>query len=90
MTETEILNLRPKFKLGNITVIDWFVISKGASFYCIRSGLRHADGITKSPFYYENCIGGKNAKKRAIESFNTFWTNLTKQNNEQNKKDSNT
>jgi hypothetical protein len=57
-------------------MIDWFVISEGASFLCIRSGLRHADGETKSPYYYEDCIGGKNAKKIALEKFNMWWKSL--------------
>lgn len=76
MTKKQILKLRPKFIIGNMTMIEWFEISEGASFFCIRSGLRHADSETKSPYYYEDCVGGKNAEKIAIEKFNKWWISL--------------
>ena len=78
-TLTQITKLRPEFKFGGMTMIDWFEVSVGQGFCCIRSGLRHADGETKSPYYYENCIGGKNAKKEALTKFNQWYESLNKQ-----------
>lgn len=80
MTKKQILKLRPEFKIGQSTMTDWFEITEGAGFFCIRSGLRHADGVTKSPYYFESCVGGKNAKKLALEKFNNWW--LTINNND--------
>ena len=78
MTKSQILKLRPEFKFGNqgMTMVDWFEITEGGSFFCVRSGLRHADGVTKSPFHYGDCIGGKNAKKIALKKFNDWWNTL--------------
>lgn len=77
MTKKNISKLRPEFKLGtDITMIDWFEITEGIGFFCIRSGLRHADEETKSPYHYYDCICGKNAKKIAIEKFNKWWYSL--------------
>ena len=41
-----------------------------------KSGLRHADGETKSPYHYEDCVGGKNAEKIALDKFNIWWGSL--------------
>jgi hypothetical protein len=76
LTRKQILKLRPEFKFGHMAMIDWFEISEGGSFFCIRSGLKHADGETKSPFHYEDCVGGKNAEKQALKKFNDWWTSL--------------
>lgn len=76
MTKKKILKLRPQFKFGHMTMIDWFEITEGECFFCIRSGLRHADGETKSPYYYEDCAVGKNAEKIAIETFNNWWNSF--------------
>ena len=73
MTKKKILKLRPQFEFGHMTMIDWFEITEGAGFFCIKNGLRHADGETKSPYYYEDCVGGKNAEKIAIDKFNAWW-----------------
>ena len=54
MTKSQILKLRPEFKFGGMTMIDWFEITEGSGFFCIRSGLKHADGETKSPYHYED------------------------------------
>ena len=78
MTKSQILKLRPEFKFGGMTMIDWFEITEGSGFFCIRSGLRHADGETRSPYYYEDCVGGKGAKKLALYKFNNFWNDLKK------------
>ena len=78
MTKNQILKLRPEFKLfeDGWLLHDWFEISEGAGYFCIKSGLRHADGEIKSPFHYEECIGGKNAKKIALENFSRWWDSL--------------
>lgn len=75
---TQVTKLRPEFKFGDMTMIDWFEVSSGHGYCCIRSGLRHADGETKSPYYYENCIGGKNSKKEALAKFNQWYESLNK------------
>ena len=59
-----------------MTKIDWFEITEGAGFFCIRSGLRPAAGETISPYYYEDCVGGQNAEKIAMDKFNTWWASL--------------
>lgn len=76
MTKKQILKLRPQFKFGGMTIIDWFEITEGAGFFCIRSGLRHADGETRSPYHYENCIGGKHAKKESLLKFDVWFNSL--------------
>jgi hypothetical protein len=59
-----------------MTMIDWFEITEGAGLYSIRSGLRHADGKTKSPYHFECTLGGKNSKKECLHKFNEWWNNL--------------
>lgn len=78
LTEAKILKLRPEFKFWGQSMIEWFEISKGASFYSIRSGLNHADGESKSPYYFSCCIGGNGAKKKALKLFNDWWSKLEK------------
>jgi hypothetical protein len=78
MTKDQIRKLRPEFTFGQMTMVDWFEIVEGGVFCSIRSGLRHADGETKSPFFYEETVVGKNAVKQSIEKF-TQWYNLNKQ-----------
>lgn len=76
MTKEQILNLYPSFKFGGMTITDWFEITEGNVFFCIRSGLKHADGKTKSPYYYKDCVVGKNSKKIALYNFSKWWTFL--------------
>ncbi len=78
LTEAKILKLRPEFKFGGQSMIEWFEVSKGASFYSIRSGLNHADGESKSPYYFSCCLGGKNTKKKVLKLFNDWWNKLDK------------
>jgi hypothetical protein len=74
MTIEEIEDLNPEFKLpGGMTMIDWFEVHEGDGYCVIRSGLRHADGVTKSPYHYEHALGGKNATERCLEHFNVWW-----------------
>ena len=78
MTKSDILKLKPEFKFGNggNTMIDWFEITEADKYYRISSGLRHADGVTKSPYYYYDSCYGKNAKKDALIKFNEWWNSL--------------
>jgi hypothetical protein len=77
MNKEQILRLRPQFKLVVWeTIVDWFEITEGVSFFYIRSGLRHADGQTKSPYYYEDCVVGEESEKKAIKKFNKWWDSL--------------
>jgi hypothetical protein len=72
-TLNQIKKLRPEFKFGAMVMVDWFEVYEG-KFYCtIKSGLKHADGETRSFFHYEETAVGKNAKKIAIAKFNHFW-----------------
>jgi hypothetical protein len=75
-SEKEILKLKPEFKFGNQKVRDWFYINGGDSFYSIRNGLRHADGETKSPYFYEHTTIGENCKKDALKLFTEWWNNI--------------
>lgn len=81
LTEAKILKLRPEFKFGGQSMIEWFEISRGASFYCISSGLNHADGVSKSPYYFNCCFGGKGAKKKVLIEFNNWWSKVNEINN---------
>ena len=78
LTEAKILKLRPEFKFREQFMRDWFEVSKGVSFYSIRSGLNHADGESKSPYYFSCCLGGKGAKKKVLRLFNDWWSKLEK------------
>lgn len=73
ITKEKIIKLRPKFYINDVGMVDWFQITDGGAFFCIRSGLRHPDGETKSPYHYEECIGGNNAEMIALEKFNKWW-----------------
>jgi len=80
MTRIQVLKLRPEFRVGGgMRMVDWFEITDMESFCCIRSGLRHADGVTQSPFHYEDCTIGKNSKKEALKKFTQWWDNLNKE-----------
>lgn len=77
LTEKQILKLRPEFEIGGgMSMVEWFEIRGGAGYFSIRSGLNHADGVTKSPFFFECTLGGKNAKKKCLEKFNQWWENV--------------
>lgn len=66
----QILKLR--FELPEYHVSDWFEVHLYGKGILIRSGLRHADGETKSPYFYEESTWGKGHKKEAIRKFNVF------------------
>ena len=72
----EILELRPEFKFGGMTMVEWFEIREGAGMFSISSGLNHADGETKSPFHYSHYEMGESSEKKCIEHFNNWWKTL--------------
>jgi hypothetical protein len=77
----QIEKLRPTFKYGGISMVDWFTITKGHKYCCINSGLRHADGETKSPFFYEKCVGGNYASQKVLAHFNKWWKTVKHEKN---------
>ena len=73
MTISQIIKLRPTFKFGQMTMVDWFEVTQGGGSCVIRSGFRHADGETKSPFHYDDFQGGNDALKNCLKRFNDWW-----------------
>jgi len=73
MTVKQILKLRPEFKIGNMTMKDYFLVTQGDSFCSIRSGLWHTDKEIKSPFLYERTIIGKKSLKESIDKFEEWY-----------------
>ena len=69
----QIKNLRPTFKFGGMTMVEWFDVIDGNGYFSITSGLRHADGITKSPYEYSHFLCGKDSRKKCIEHFTKWW-----------------
>jgi hypothetical protein len=78
LSKRKILKLRPVFKFNGWPMVDWFEIREGDLFCYIRSGLKHVDGETKSPFFYEQVEIGKNATKEAVKKFNVWWKEISK------------
>lgn len=76
-TLIQIEKLRPTFQFGDYEMVEWFTVTKSKGYCCISSGLRHADGVTKSPYQYEHFEVGKSADKKAIAHFNEFWKDFT-------------
>jgi hypothetical protein len=76
MKKREILKLRPRFKFGSMVMVDWYEITEGNGFFCIKNGLRHSNGKTRSPFFYEDCVVGKKNKKIALNKFTEWWESL--------------
>ena len=74
----EIRKLRPTFIFGGMPLTDWFEVNQGKGYCVIRSGLRHADGVTKSPYHYEYFKGGKDATEKVLEHFNKWWKSINK------------
>jgi hypothetical protein len=81
LTIEDIRELRPEFKLGGgpMSMVEWFEVTTGHGFCSIRSGLRHADGETRSPFHYEDFHGGEDAEEVALVKFNKWWDKQTKE-----------
>lgn len=73
MTRDEILQLKPNFEFEGVDMVDWFCIKEGDNTFSITSGLKHADGETKSPYYYNDYVIGENASEIALNNFNKWW-----------------
>lgn len=73
MTLNQILKLRPEFKIGFLSMVEWFEVTQSGDYCFIKSGLNHADGKTKSPYYYDDFVYGKNARKKCVKRFNEWW-----------------
>lgn len=73
MTRDEILQLKPIFEFEGVDMVDWFCIKEGDNTFSITSGLKHADGETKSPYYYNDYVIGENASEIALNNFNKWW-----------------
>jgi hypothetical protein len=72
-----IKKLRPTFDLnGGMSVVEWFEVYSGKNWYTIQSGLKHADGVTKSPYEIQISTSGPLAKKKAVAAFNNWWFGL--------------
>lgn len=80
LTVHQIRKLRPTFKVGNkgMTMVEWFIVEYGKSWASIRSGLRHADGETKSPYHYEHSEVGSRALRNARMKFTVWYEKLPK------------
>jgi hypothetical protein len=74
---SQIQKLRPTFDFGQMEMVEWFEVTTTSHFCSIRSGLRHADGVTKSPYHYEHAEIGPGANKRSLAHFNNFWKEFT-------------
>lgn len=73
-TLNDILKLR--IEIPKYHVVEWFEVLLCSNSILIKSGLNHADGKTKSPYFYEEFTFGKNYKKKAIKKFNEFLKNI--------------
>jgi len=76
MTEKEILELRPTFKVNGITFIEWFNITKGCNSYGINSGTFDNNNLIKSKYNYSNITYGDKASKLIRTEFTIWWNNL--------------
>lgn len=65
-----------RYELPEFNVLDWFEVHNYASGILIKSGLRHADGETMSPAYYESFTFGLDHKQIALRKFNEFLNTL--------------
>ena len=69
-----------RLDIPNYYVIEWFEVHLYSSGCLIKSGLRHADGETTSPYYYENSIWRKDSKEAVVQAIWEFlqWYNKQK------------
>ena len=72
----DIKKLRPSFKFGDMVMYDWFEVNEGKGYCVIKNGLKHADGLTKSPYDYEHFKGGNTATKEVLKHFNNWWETI--------------
>jgi len=61
-----------KLELKDYNVVDWFEVHLFRNGCIIKSGLRHSDGETKSPFHYEGSFWGDDYEEKALKHFNNF------------------
>lgn len=61
-----------KLHLKEYSVFEWFEVHLYRNGCLIKSGLRHADGITLSPFHYEESFWGEGYQEKALDHFNDF------------------
>jgi hypothetical protein len=77
LTIDEVRALRPSFSLGGgMSMVDWFEVHRGEHWCHINSGLRHADGETRSPFHYEYNAVGAGAEEEALRHFTQWWLKI--------------
>lgn len=65
-----------KLEIPGYYVVEWFEVdNRYTPTIHIHSGLQHADGETKSPYFYDDYTFGKDyivCRKEAINKFNNF------------------
>lgn len=72
--------LKIRLKLKDYHVVEWFEVYFYSKGCLIRSGLKHADGETVSPYYYQRSVWKPNSKDAVVESVWQFlhWYNQHK------------
>jgi hypothetical protein len=53
-------------------VLEWFEVHLYSKGCLIKSGLNHADGKTKSPYYYSNSVWKSSVKEAVIQAIWEF------------------
>jgi hypothetical protein len=71
----KIQNIRREVK--EYGVLEWFEVHLYSHGCLIKSGLNHADGETKSPYYYSNSVWKSNCKEAVVQAIWEFlnWYN---------------
>lgn len=80
LTIPEIRKLKPTFYYNEVEMVEWFEVNHGSGWATIRSGLQHADGVTRSPFFIQIMTGGNKASLQARIKFTEWWENIQKVN----------
>lgn len=70
-----------RIRVPDYNVIEWFSVDVTSNICTITSGLRNADGETKTPYYYSEYNYDINNKNAVILSLNNFidWFNENKE-----------
>jgi hypothetical protein len=70
-----------RLDVPNYNVIEWFEVHLYSRGCLIKSGLRHVDGETTSPYYYENSVWKKDLQESTVQAIWQFinWYNEQKQ-----------
>jgi hypothetical protein len=61
-----------RLDIPEYNVVDYYIVTSSSTFCNIRSGLNHADGETKSPFFYNKSSVGKNQKEAVFIAVSDF------------------